>query len=116
MTGLEAGGCLGDGDAVGGLDGVAALTGGCVVVGGGLEGGVVVVGTLEGEAAGACALAKTNKIAKEAGRKSHRDVAILCLLGLIEQLGLVYIYNYAVLETVGVKGWCFVGGRNVVFK
>lgn len=80
MTGLEAGGSLGDGDVVGGLDGAAEVTGGCVVAAGGLEGGGVVVGTLEGEAAGACALAKARKIAKDAERKSHGDVAILCCL------------------------------------
>lgn len=53
MTGLDAGGCVGDDDGDIGLAGVTAVTGGCVAAAGGLEVGGGVVGMLEGEAAGA---------------------------------------------------------------
>lgn len=68
MAGLMAGVVLSAGDDVGLDDGVAAATGGCVVEGGGLEDGGVMTGTIEGETAGACALAKTSRMPKQADR------------------------------------------------
>lgn len=64
-AGLMAGGVLDGADD----DGVVAATGGCVdESGGGLEVGGVMTGTVDGETAGACPLAKTSRMPKQADR------------------------------------------------
>lgn len=65
MVGLEVGAAVGGDDIMGMVDGVTALEAGCVAAAGVVVGGGVEDGMLVGEAAGAWALAMTNKMQKQ---------------------------------------------------